>query len=409
MTTKNKVVLAYSGGLDTSIMITWLKEHYNCEVIAMCANLGQAEELSGLEEKALESGASKVFIEDLQLEFVTQYVLPTIQMGAIYEGKYLLGTSFGRPLIAKRQVEIAQQEGAAFVAHGATGKGNDQVRFELSFMALDPTLKIIAPWKDSKWNLNSREACLDYAKQHNIPVTQSKKRIYSEDRNLWHISHEGGDLEDPSLAASDDVFTLSNLLEEAPNTPETIQLTFKRGIPTQLNGKALDPLEIVLALNRYGAKHAIGQVDMLENRLVGMKSRGVYETPGGTILFEAYRLLEQMVLDRDTKHMKEKLALEYADLVYDGRWFSPLRMALDAFNQETMLNMTGSVKLKLYKGNCVCAGLQSPHSLYHSDLASFENTELYNQQDATGFINVYGLPLKVNAWVKKNQGGDTFD
>ncbi len=400
---KEKVVLAYSGGLDTSVMIPWLKEHYNCDVIAMCSNLGQADELDGLEEKALQTGASKVFIEDGREEFITNYIYPTLQAGAIYERKYLLGTSFGRPLIAKRQVEIAQQEGATMVAHGATGKGNDQVRFELTYMALDPSLKIIAPWKDPKWTLHSREDCIQYAEQHNIPITQSKKRIYSEDRNIWHISHEGGSLEDPAAAPNDDVFTLSSTVEQAPDTSETISITFNKGIPTHINNKALNPIELLTLLNQLGAKHAIGQIDMIENRLVGIKSRGVYETPGGSILYEAHQYLEQLVLDRSTLALKQKLALDYADLVYDGRWFSPARTALDAFVQETQNVVSGDVKLKLYKGNIIAAGVTSPHSLYVEDLASFSDTELYNQQDATGFIKLYGLPLRVNGMVKRNE------
>ena len=398
---KNKVVLAYSGGLDTSVMIPWIKETYDCDVIALCANLGQAEELDGLEEKALKTGASKAYIEDLQDEFVEDFMLPCLQAGATYEGKYLLGTSFGRPLIAKRQVEIAKKEGANYVAHGATGKGNDQVRFELTYMALDPTLKVIAPWKDPKWELHSREACLEYAKQKGIPVTQSKKRIYSEDRNSFHISHEGAELEDPSQKASDSVYTLSNTLKAAPDEEETITLSFKAGKPTALNGQSLSLLALLEALNALGAKHAIGQIDLVENRLVGMKSRGVYETPGGSILFEAFRQLEQLVLDRDTKHTKEALALNYADLVYDGKWYCPLKDSLDAFFAQTMKPMTGEVSLSLYKGNIVYAGTSSPYSLYNDELASFSDTELYNQADANGFISLLGLPMKVQGMVNR--------
>jgi len=400
---KEKVVLAYSGGLDTSVMIPWLKEHYNCDVIAMCSNLGQADELDGLEEKALKTGASKVFIEDGREEFITDYIYPTLQAGAIYERKYLLGTSFGRPLIAKRQVEIAQQEGATMVAHGATGKGNDQVRFELTYMALDPSLRIIAPWKDDKWDLNSREDCIAYAEKHHIPITQSKKRIYSEDRNIWHISHEGGPLEDPALAPGDDVYTLSNTLEKAPDQAELITITFNKGIPTHINGQAMNPIELLTTLNKFGSKHAIGQIDMVENRLVGIKSRGVYETPGGAIMYEAHQTLEQLVLDRSTLAIKQKLALDYADLVYDGLWFSPAKKALDGFVKETQKVVSGDVKLKLYKGNIIAAGVTSPHSLYVEDLASFSDTELYNQADATGFIKLYGLPLRVNGMVKRNE------
>ena len=399
---KNKVVLAYSGGLDTSVMIPWLKEHYDCEVIAMCANLGQADELDGLEEKALQTGASKVFVEDLREEFITDYIYPTMRAGAIYEQEYLLGTSFGRPLIAKRQVEIAQQEGANMVSHGATGKGNDQVRFELTFMALDPNLRIIAPWKDDKWDLHSREDCLAYADKHNIPVTQSKKRIYSEDRNIWHISHEGGALEDPSNEAPDDVFTLSKTIEAASDAPEYVSIDYEEGTPVRVNDQALSPVDLLTILNQMGAEHGIGQIDMVENRLVGIKSRGVYETPGGTILYETHRMLEQLVLDRDTTLLKQKLGLEYAQMVYDGRWFCPAKDALDAFVQSTQKVVTGTVRVKLYKGNIVPAGLSADKSLYMEDLASFSDTELYDQKDATGFIRVFGLPMKVNGMVTRS-------
>jgi argininosuccinate synthase len=390
-----KIVLAYSGGLDTSIMIPWLKETYGYDVIAMCANLGQADELDGLEEKALATGASAVYIEDCREEFITDYIYPCLHAGAIYERQYLLGTSFGRPLIAKKMVEIAHKEGATAVSHGATGKGNDQVRFELTFMALDPSLTIVAPWKDPHWDLHSREDCIAYAEARNIPIVQSKKRIYSEDRNIWHISHEGGSLEDPANAPEDDVYTISNTLEKAEDSAETITIEFHQGIPKKINGKAYDPVALITCLNEYGSKHGIGQIDMVENRLVGMKSRGVYETPGGTILYSAHQLLEQLVLDRDTLKIKQQLGLDYADLVYDGRWFSSLREHLDAFAKSTQVNLTGSVSVKLYKGNIVPAGMQSPHSLYVDDLASFSDTELYNQHDAKGFINIYGLPLKI--------------
>ncbi|MBT5855313.1 argininosuccinate synthase [bacterium] len=398
---KEKVVLAYSGGLDTSVMIPWLKETYNCEVIAMCANLGQAEELDGLEEKALKTGAIKAYIEDLTEPFITDYIYPTLRAGAIYEGRYLLGTSFGRPLIAKRQVEIAHKEGATMVAHGATGKGNDQVRFELTYMSLDPTLKIIAPWKDPKWDLHSREDCIAYAEKHNIPILQTKEKIYSEDRNIWHISHEGGDLESPANAPNDAVFTISNTIEEAPDQSETISIEFEKGTPVSVNGTKQSPVELLQTLNAYGSKHAIGQIDMVENRLVGIKSRGVYETPGGAILYAAHHAIEQLVLDRDTKHQKEQIALKYADIVYDGKWFTPLREALDAFVNETQKHVTGTAKLKLYKGNIVPAGTEAAESLYLEDLASFTDTELYDQKDATGFINVFGLPMKVQGLVSR--------
>lgn len=394
-----KVVLAYSGGLDTSIMISWLKETYGCDVVAMCANLGQADELDGLEEKALKTGACAVYIEDLRESFITDYIFPTMQAGAIYESKYLLGTSFGRPLIAKRQVEIAQKEGATMVAHGATGKGNDQVRFELTFMALNPKLTIVAPWKDPKWTLHSREDCLVYAKERGIPVTQSNERIYSEDRNIWHISHEGGVLEDPAIAAPDDVFTLSSTIESAPDKPEIVEIGFEQGVPVSVNQIRLSPVDVLTTLNALGSTHGIGQVDMVENRLVGIKSRGVYETPGGAILYEAHRCLEQLVHDRDTTQLKQKIALEYAQMVYDGRWFCPARESLDAFVRHTQRVVTGHVRCKLYKGNVVPAGVRSDESLYRMDLASFSDVELYNQADASGFIRVYGLPMKVNGMV----------
>ena len=396
---KEKVVLLYSGGLDTSIMIPWLKENYNCDVIAVCADLGQEEELSGLEEKALKTGASKLYIEHLTEEFISNYIYPTLKAGAVYEKSYLLGTSFARPLIAKRAVEIAHKEGATAVAHGATGKGNDQVRFELTVMALDPKLKIISPWKDPKWTLHSREDCLAYAAKHNVPVSQSKKRIYSEDRNIWHISHEGGVLESPANEPPDDVYTLTSTIEKAPDKPEHIEITFTMGNPVAVNGKAMSPVELLTTLNKLGAVHGIGHVDMVENRLVGIKSRGVYETPGGAILYAAHRALESLTLDRDTSHLKETLAIRYAELVYNGQWFSMLREALDAFVETTQRNVTGSVGLKLYKGNIVPAGVKAEKSLYLEDLASFTDTDFYDQKDATGFIRIFGLPMKVSGIV----------
>ncbi len=399
-----KVVLLYSGGLDTSIMINWLKENYHCEVIAMCADLGQEEELSGLEEKALKTGASKLYIEHLTEEFIVDYIYPTLKAGAIYEGSYLLGTSFARPLIAKKAVEIAHKEGATAVAHGATGKGNDQVRFELTVMALDPKLKIISPWKDPLWNLHSREDCIAYAEKHNIPVTQSKKRIYSEDRNIWHISHEGGVLESPAADPPDDVYTLSSTVENAPDKAEYVEITFEKGTPVAVNGNRLKPVELLKELNRIGAVHAVGHVDMVENRLVGIKSRGVYETPGGTLLYTAHRELERLVLDKDTSHMKETLAIRYAELVYNGQWFCTLRSALDAFVNVTQQNVTGTVRLKLYKGNAIPAGTRAEKSLYLEDLASFTDTALYDQKDATGFIKLFGLPMKVAGLVERKKG-----
>ncbi|RAP35823.1 argininosuccinate synthase [Candidatus Marinamargulisbacteria bacterium SCGC AAA071-K20] len=398
---KEKVVLAYSGGLDTSIMIRWLIDTYNLDVIAMCADLGQAEELDGLEEKAKSTGAIKCYIEDLREEFITDYIYPTLKAGAVYERKYLLGTSFGRPLIAKKMVEIAQKEGATYIAHGATGKGNDQVRMEVAVMALDPTLKIIAPWKDDKWTLHSREECIDYAKQHNIPVVQTKEKIYSEDRNIWHISHEGGELEDPGTEPQDRVFSLSKTIENASDNPEYVELTFEKGNPVGLNGNPLGPVELLEKLNVIGSEHGVGQVDMVENRLVGIKSRGVYETPGGSIMYEAHRQLEQLVLDRDTLHYKDQIALRYADLVYDGKWFNQLRESLDGFVNKTQETVSGKVRLKLYKGNIRPAGVWSMESLYLEDLASFTDTDLYDQKDATGFIRLFGLPDKVRKLVSQ--------
>ncbi len=400
----DKVVLLYSGGLDTSIMIPWLKEHHHCEVIAMCADLGQREELTGLKEKAIKTGASKLYLEDLREEFITDFIYPTLRAGAVYEGSYLLGTSFARPLIAKRAVEIAHKEKAVAVAHGATGKGNDQVRFELTVMALDPSLGIIAPWKDPAWKLRSREDCIAYAEKHHVPISQSKKRIYSEDRNIWHISHEGGVLESPGSEPPADVYTLSATEETAPDKAEYVELTFEKGIPTAVNGRKLAPVALLETLNALGAKHAIGHVDMVENRLVGIKSRGVYETPGGTILFAAHREIERLVLDRDTMHCKEALAIRYAELVYNGQWFSALREALDAFVTRTQENVTGTARLKLYKGNIIPAGTTADKSLYLEDLASFTDTELYDQKDAVGFIRLFGLPMKVAGLVERKKG-----
>ena len=390
-----KVVLAYSGGLDTSIIVHWLIENYGCEVICYTADVGQDDELEGLEEKALSSGASKIFIEDLTDEFLRNYVFPTIQAGAIYERKYLLGTSFARPLIAKRLVEIAEQEGADGIAHGCTGKGNDQVRFEVSAMALNPALAVIAPWRE--WDIRSREDAIDYAEKNNIPLTQSKKSIYSRDRNIWHMSHEGGMLEDPWLSPEDDVFTLSEHPENAPDTPEEIILEFESGFPVGLNGEKLEPVPLVTKLNEIGGKHGVGRIDLVENRLIGMKSHGIYETPGGTILYKAHQELEGICLDKDTLHYKEILALRYAELVYDGKWFSSLREALDGFVMITQKNVTGHVRLKLYKGNIIVLGRKSPYSLYREDYASFGHMDIYDQQDAKGFINLWGLPLKVDA------------
>jgi argininosuccinate synthase len=398
-----KVVLAYSGGLDTSIIVPWLKNNYHCEVVCFCANLGQDDELTGLEEKAIASGASKCYVEDLRAEFLTDYVFPTMQAGAVYEREYLLGTSFARPLIAKRMVEIAELEGADAVAHGATGKGNDQVRFELTVMALNPKLRIIAPWRE--WNIRGRSDALEYAAEYNVPVKATMERIYSQDRNLWHLSNEGGPLEDPWNEPPKDMFEWTTDPMEAPDEPEYVSIYFRRGVPQSINGVARGPVELVQELNGLGARHGVGRVDIVENRLVGMKSRGVYETPGGSILYKAHAALEQLCLDRETLHYKQQIALKYADLVYNGQWFTPLRRALDAFVQETEQNITGTVRLKLYKGNISLAGRTSPHSLYREDYVTFDQDDVYNQADAEGFIKLFGLPLKVEAMLKREGPG----
>jgi len=392
-----KVVLAYSGGLDTSIIVPWLKENYGCEVITFTADLGQGEELEGLEEKALASGASKAYIEDLRGEFITEYIFPTMMAGAIYERKYLLGTSFARPLTAKRQVEIAEMEGADAVSHGCTGKGNDQVRFELTYKALDPRLKVIAPWRE--WDIRSREDALKYAAEHNVPVAATEKSIYSRDRNIWHLSHEGGLLEDPWNEPEEGMYVLTVAPEEAPDEPQHVEIDFKEGVPKRIDGVTYGPVELVTKLNEMGGRHGIGRCDLVENRLVGMKSRGVYETPGGTILYIAHRELESVCLDRETLHYKELIAQRYAELVYYGQWFTPLREALDAFVAKTQETVMGTVRLKLYKGNCIVVGRKSPYSLYREDYASFGQMDVYNQQDAEGFINLFGLPLKVKALI----------
>ncbi len=390
-----KVVLAYSGGLDTSVIVPWLKENYGCEVVCFTADLGQSDELEGLEEKAIASGASQIIIKDLREEFAEEYLFPLVRAGAVYERKYLLGTSAARPLIAKYLVEVAHQVGADAIAHGATGKGNDQVRFELGVMALDPRLKIIAPWRE--WEIRSREDALEYAAAHNIPVKASKKSIYSRDQNLWHISHEGGPLEDPWWEPDESVFMLSQSPQQAPDEPEYVEIEFESGTPIAVNGEKLSPASLIAYLNELGGKHGIGRVDMVENRLVGMKSRGIYETPGGTILMAAHRELESLVLDHPTMQFKDMVALKYAELVYNGMWFSPLREALDAFVNATQGPVTGTVRLKLYKGNVIVAGRKSPFSLYREDFATFGQDDVYDQSDAEGFIHLFGLPLKVRA------------
>lgn len=401
--TVSKCVLAYSGGLDTSIIVPWLRENYHCEVICVCADLGQEEELDGLEAKALASGASKLYIEDLRGEFLTDFVFPTLAAGAVYERHYLLGTSFARPLIAKRIVEIAAQENADAVAHGCTGKGNDQVRFELTFKALNPKLKIIAPWRE--WHIRSREDALEYAAQHNVPVKQSRRSIYSRDRNIWHISHEGGILEDPWQEPAEDMFVLTVSPEAAPDKPEYVEIDFRQGVPVRLNGASMGPVELVSALNKLGGAHGVGRVDLVENRLVGMKSRGVYETPGGTILLAAHQGLESLTLDGETMHYKDIVALKYAEMVYNGRWYTPLREALDAFVRATQQHVSGRVRVKLFKGSCVVVGRQSPYSLYREDFATFGADDVYNQKDAEGFINLYGLSMKVRALLESQGPG----
>ncbi len=397
-----KVVLAYSGGLDTSIIIPWLKENYdNCEVIAVSGDVGQGTELDGLEEKAKKTGASKLYIEDLNKEFIEDYVFPTIKADAVYESKYLLGTSFARPIIAKRIVEIAIAEGADAICHGCTGKGNDQVRFELAIKAFAPDMKIIAPWRE--WNLKSRDEEIEYAESHNIPLKITRETNYSKDKNIWHISHEGLDLEDP---ANEPMYNKESFLElgvspeQAPDKPTYVTISFEKGVPVAVDGEKLGSVELVKKLNKLGGENGIGIVDLVENRLVGMKSRGVYETPGGTILYAAHNKLEEITLDRDTYHFKQEVGLRFAELVYFGQWYTPLRKALSAFVDSTQETVTGDVKLKLYKGNIIDAGVTSPYSLYDSDIATFDEDEVYDQRDSAGFINLFGLPIKVQA--KKN-------
>ena len=399
-----KVVLAYSGGLDTSIIIPWLKENYdNCEVIAVSGDVGQGTELDGLEEKALKTGASKLYIEDLQDEFVDEYIIPTMKAGAKYEG-YLLGTSFARPVIAKRIVEIALKEGADAICHGCTGKGNDQVRFELAVKAFAPQMKIIAPWRE--WDIKSRDEEIDYAEAHNIPLRINRETNYSKDKNLWHLSHEGLDLENPGNEPQYNkpgFLELGVSPEQAPDEPEYVELEFEKGVPVALNGEKLTARQIILKLNELGGKNGIGLLDLVENRLVGMKSRGVYETPGGTILYKAHEVLETITLDKETAHMKEQLSIKFAELVYNGQWFTPLREALSAFVESTQQNVTGKVRLKLYKGNIINAGVWSEHSLYSEELASFGESD-YNQAESEGFINLFGLPIKVRAVLEGKAG-----
>lgn len=394
-----KVVLAYSGGLDTSIIIPWLKENYdNCEVVAVSGDVGQGTELEGLEEKAKKTGASKLYIEDLKKEFVEEFIFPTLKAQAVYENKYLLGTSFARPIIAKRIVEIAKAEGADAICHGCTGKGNDQVRFELTIKAFAPDMKIIAPWRE--WDIKSRDEEIEYAEAHNIPLKISRETNYSKDKNLWHLSHEGMDLENP---ANEPMYNKEGFLElgvspeMAPDKPTYVTIHFEKGVPVSIDGKEMGGVEIIETLNKLGGENGIGLADIVENRLVGMKSRGVYETPGGTILYHAHEVLETLCLDKATQHYKQKIALEFADLVYNGQWYTPLREALSAFVDKTQETVTGDVKLKLYKGNIINAGVTSPYTLYDEEVATFDEDNVYDQADSAGFINLFGLPIKVKA------------
>ncbi len=395
-----KVVLAYSGGLDTSVILKWIKNTYNCEVITFTADLGQGEELSGLEQKAKDTGALKAYIMDLKEEFARDYVFPAFRAQVIYEGRYLLGTSLARPLIAKKMVEIARQEGADAVAHGATGKGNDQIRFELSVMALEPDLKIIAPWRE--WNLRSRTDLINYAKENGIPVPVTKEKPYSCDRNLLHLSFEGGELEDPWMEGSENTYVLTNPPESAPDEPQVITLEFEHGDPVAIDGRRYSPSEIILKLNEIGGLHGIGRVDMVENRFVGMKSRGIYETPGGTIIHVAHRDLEGICMDRELMHLRDSLIPRYAEMIYYGFWFSPEREGLQKFFDETQKNISGTVRLKLYKGGVYPLGRKSPYSLYNPEVVTFEQDEVYNQGDATGFIKLQGLRLMATRLKNKN-------
>jgi len=397
----NKVVLAYSGGLDTSIIIPWLKENYDCEVIAFVADVGQGDDMEAVAEKARKTGASKVIVKDLREEFLTEYVWKALKAGAVYEHKYMLGTSLARPIIAKYQVQVALEEGADALAHGCTGKGNDQVRFEHAFQAIAPELKIIAPWRE--WDLVSREDCIDYAEKRNIPITASKTKIHSRDRNLWHISHEGGELEDPANPPLDTTWQLSNSPQTAPDRVESVEIGFEQGVPVSVNGMKMPATHIVELLNEIGGRNAIGRIDLVENRFVGMKSRGAYETPGGTLLLAAIRELEALCLDREVAHFKEHIALKYAELVYFGLWFTPLRESLDAFVEHAEQTVTGTAKLGLYKGNIAVESRKSPNSLYNTDLSSFTMGESYDQKDAAGFIKILALPARSRAIAAKTK------
>jgi len=388
-----KIVLAYSGGLDTSVAIKWLKEKYNTEIIAFCADLGQGEDLKAIKEKALKTGASKVYVEDLKEEFVKEYIFPMLRANAVYEGSYLLGTSIARPLIAKKQIEIAEKEGAEAVAHGATGKGNDQVRFELTYYALKPDVKVIAPWRE--WSFNSRKSLIEYSRKHGIPVTATKEKPYSIDRNLFHISYEGGILEDPWQEPPSDMYTMIAPPEKAPDKPEYIEISYKKGDPVAINNKRMPPAKLLSRLNSIAGKNGIGRIDIVENRYVGIKSRGVYETPGGTVLHLAHRAIESIILDREIMHLRDSLITRYSELIYYGYWFSPERVALQNLIDDIQKNVTGTVRVKLYKGNCYIVGRKSPDSLYHPELATFETEDVYNQKDAEGFIRINALRLKL--------------
>lgn len=392
---KEKIVLAYSGGLDTSVILKWLQTHYEYDVIAVCVDVGQDEDLAEVHQKALNTGAIKSFVADVKEEFITDYIYPTLKAGAIYEDDYLLGTSFARPLMGKLLVEIAEQEGAVGIAHGCTGKGNDQVRFETTVKALNPRLKLIAPWRT--WDLKSREDCIDFASEHGISIPVTKQDIYSRDRNIWHLSHEGGNLEDPWNEHEQHIYKMTVPAEQAPDKVSYVEIEFVKGIPTAVDGEKLGPVELLRKLNKLGGENGIGIIDIVENRLVGMKSRGIYETPGGTILFEAHKILEKLTLDRMTLSFKKTVAEKYAQMVYDGLWFTPLKDALDKFVDYTQETVTGKVKLKLYKGSCTNAGSSSPYSLYNEAFATFGADEVYNQNDAEGFINLFSLPLKIRA------------
>jgi len=402
---KEKVVLAYSGGLDTSVIIPWLRENYQCEVIAVCCNAGQKEDFDAVKQKALDTGASKAIVLDIQDEFITDYIWPTLKAGAVYEDDYMLGTSMARPLMAKKLVEVAQSEGAYYICHGCTGKGNDQVRFETSIKALDPAIKIIAPWRNDKWKFTSREDLIAYADKHNIPIDQSIEKIYSRDENIWHISHEGGNLENPWNEHLDNIHVLSVPPEKAPDQPTYVEIDFREGVPVKVNDKELSPIGILTLLNKLGSENGVGTIDIIENRLVGMKSRGVYETPGGTILYNAHKALEKLILDRDTLQYKKIVSQKFAQLVYDGLWYTPLREAISAFVDNTQQLVTGKVKMKLYKGTALSVASQSPNSLYMEEFATFSKDEVYTQSDATGFINLFSLPLKIRAIQKQNKEG----